>query len=84
MVAATLQTLPLLTFIPLDDEFAQRAADLAADHSLRGADAVYAAVAQRNGTTLITLDDEHYQRAAAVIATRTPAEALAELSPPTQ
>jgi predicted nucleic acid-binding protein len=42
---ATLRALPHITWVALDDEGAQRAAELAADHRLRGADAVYVAVA---------------------------------------
>src|SRR4051794_13499636 len=40
--------------IPLSQALARAAVDLAALHRLRGADAVYAAVAQRYGTTLIS------------------------------
>jgi len=76
--AATLRRLPHLVFVPLDDTLAQQASDVAAQHRLRGSDAVYAAVAFRFGATLITLDKEQQQRVAAVISTRSPAEALAE------
>lgn len=73
--------LPGITFVPLDEQLAQAATELAADYRLRGADAVYVAVARQAGTTLVTLDDEQRTRAAAVVAVRTPAEALAELPP---
>jgi predicted nucleic acid-binding protein len=76
--AATLSRLPHLVFVPLDDTLARQASDVAAQHRLRGSDAVYAAVAFRFGATLITLDQEQQRRVAAVILARSPAEALAE------
>ncbi len=54
--AATLRRLSHLLLIPLDSRLAQGAADVAAEHRLRGSDAVYAAVALQFGTTLITVD----------------------------
>lgn len=68
-----------ITFVPLDPALAQAAAELAADYALRGADAVYVAVARRHGCTLVSLDREQRERAAAVVTARAPAEALAEL-----
>ena len=44
--------------MPLDTALGQRALALAAQHALRGADAVYAAVAQHAGYTLISLDHD--------------------------
>lgn len=77
--AAALTRLPELILVPLDTQLGQQAADVAAQHSLRGSDAVYAAVALRFGSILVTLDQEQHQRVAGVIATRTPSEALAQL-----
>ena len=71
-----------LSLIPIDDTLAQEAAELAADYALRGADAVYVAVARRHNCTRVSLDREQRERAAAIVTTRTPAEALAELQPP--
>jgi predicted nucleic acid-binding protein len=79
---AALRALPNITYITLDETLAQQAADLAADHRLRGADAVYAAVARQFGTTLVTLDSEQRARSSPVVTTRSPAEALADLTPP--
>ena len=76
--AATLRRLPHLVLIPLDETLAGQAADVAAQYRLRGSDAVYAAVALRFGSTLVTLDREQRERVAEVIPTRLPAEALAE------
>jgi predicted nucleic acid-binding protein len=68
------------TFVDLDLALAEVAAQIAADCGLRGADAVYVAVAQRYGTTLITLDTEVRQRAGRLIRIQTPREALESLS----
>jgi predicted nucleic acid-binding protein len=76
--ASALSRLPHLMLVPLDTGLAQQAADVAAQHFLRGSDAVYAAVALRFGSTMITLDREQHERIMDVIPTRGPAEALAE------
>lgn len=78
-----LSRLPYLRFASLTRPLALTAANLAAEYRLRGADAVYVAVARQFGTTLVTLDDQQRTRAATSVNTRTPAEALAELVPPT-
>lgn len=51
----------------------EAAAAIAARQFLRGADAVYAALARRLGTPLVTWDKELLERAAAVVPTLTPA-----------
>jgi predicted nucleic acid-binding protein len=76
--SATLRRLPHVVMIPVDDTLADQAADVAAQYRLRGSDAVYAAVALRFGSTLVTLDREQRERVVEVIPTRVPAEALAE------
>ena len=76
--AAALSRLPHLVLIPLDTTLAQQAADVAAQYQLRGSDAVYAAVALRFGSTLITLDPEQRERVTSAILTLYPAEALTE------
>jgi predicted nucleic acid-binding protein len=79
--ATAIAQLPNVTLIPLDAGIAQQAAHLAAQHGLRGADAVYAAVALQANCTLITLDSEHLTRLSGVVSTRTPVEALIDLAP---
>ena len=76
--AVALSRLPHLVLIPLDTTLAQQAADVAAQYQLRGSDAVYAAVALRFGSTLITLDREQWERLAGVLPTCYPAQALTE------
>jgi len=68
----------------LDEVCALHALTLAAQHGLRGADAVYAAVAREAGSTLVTLDDEHLTRLVNLMTVCTPAVALAALPPPPQ
>lgn len=72
--AETLMRLPHLVVVPLDDRLAAVAAALAADQGLRGADAVYGAVAVRFGSALVTRDREQGDRLAAVITTLRPSE----------
>ena len=75
-----LRQLPHLLLIPLDETIAQQASDVAAQHRLRGSDAVYADVALRFGSTLVTLDRERRERVAPVIPSCLPAEALGDAS----
>ncbi|MPY90120.1 MAG: PIN domain-containing protein [Luteitalea sp.] len=68
--------LPHLTLVTLTAAMARQAAELAATHRLRGADAVYLAVARRYGTTLVSRDSEQVTRGSAVATCQTPEEAL--------
>lgn len=79
--AAALRRLPHVVWVPLDDLLAQQAVDVAAQYRLRGSDAVYAVIALRFGSTLITLDREQRDRMAGVVTARYPVEALAEIQP---
>jgi len=79
--AATIATLPHVKLLSLDDAMAHEAAALAAQHALRGADAVYAAAALHGGCALVTLDDEQLRRLKGVVNAITPAVALATLAP---
>lgn len=75
--ARVLSRLAHMVWVPLDRALAQQAIDAAARHHLRGSDAVYVAVAQRFGSTLVTLDHEQRERTSQAIAALSPAEALA-------
>ena len=79
--ATALNQLPNVTVRVLDEALAQEALVLAAQYGLRGADAVYAAVAVAAGCILITLDNEHLTRLVDVMRVCTPAVALADLTP---
>ena len=67
-----LRNLPNTTFVSVDEGIANLAVDVAADHRLRGSDAIYAAVALRFGTELITLDKEQLDRLQRVLSVHTP------------
>ncbi len=77
--ANALSHLPNLVLVALDSTLAQQAADAAAQHRLRGTDAVYAAVAIRFGCTLVTLDREQRERLNKVLTSRYPTEVQADL-----
>jgi predicted nucleic acid-binding protein len=69
-----------VTLVPLTVGMARQAAELAAGHRLRGADAIYLAVARRYGTTVVSRDEEQRARASAVVTCQPPEEALASRS----
>ena len=73
-IVALIESLPRLLLVSLDVPLARRAAEIAIAHRLRGADAVYAAVAKAFDATLITWDAEMLQRAPTVLPTLTPSE----------
>ena len=68
-----LRNFPNTTFIDVDDGIATLAAEIAAEHRLRGSDAIYVAVALRFGAELITLDKEQLDRLPKVLSVRKPA-----------
>lgn len=72
-----LSNLPNISLIPLDSSLAEQAAGLAARHGLRGADSVYAAVAEKYDCILISLDNEHLTRLTGVVTVQRPEDALA-------
>ena len=76
--AMAVRDLPNLRLVSLDDSLAVAAAELAARHRLRGADAVYAAVAKQYQTTLITNDRQQLERLSGVLPVKRPVQALAE------
>jgi predicted nucleic acid-binding protein len=63
--ALAILALPYLTLVDVDERLARRAVALAAECRLRGADALYAAVAIHYGARLVTLDGEQLRRAPA-------------------
>jgi predicted nucleic acid-binding protein len=69
---ARMKQTPSLRLTPIDQRAGDLAAQLAADLQLRGADAVYVAVAHELHIPLATWDDEQGTRAAMIITTVTP------------
>jgi predicted nucleic acid-binding protein len=51
---------------------AERAAEIAAEHRIRGCDAVYVALADQLSDTLVTLDRQQLERGAAFVTVRAP------------
>ncbi|MGI8476841.1 MAG: type II toxin-antitoxin system VapC family toxin [Thermomicrobiales bacterium] len=64
-----------VVLIDIDSRLAIESASLASSLRLRGADAIYVAVAKRLGVPLITWDAEQRERAASEISVFTPATA---------
>lgn len=79
-LSSALWALPRQAWVPLDDALAADAARLAAEARLRGADAVYGAVARRFGATLVTRDGQQLSRLQSLVRVQTPEQLLAELS----
>ena len=63
---------PNIVLVSLDKTLAKQAVEAATKYRLRGSDAVYAAVALRFGTELVTLDREQLERLEGVLSVREP------------
>ncbi len=77
--AYAMRVFPGHVLVPIDESLADEAAALAVSCRLRGADAIFAAVALRYRTTLVTLDREQLERLSSVIPVVTPSGAIALL-----
>ncbi len=64
----------VVELVPVATPMAERAADIAIDHRIRGADALYVALAEHRRDELITLDRQQLERGAVVITTRRPGD----------
>ncbi|MBI4604546.1 MAG: PIN domain-containing protein [Planctomycetes bacterium] len=78
-LSRAVEALPGQTWVPLDQALAEKAAGLASECRLRGADAVYASVALRHGSVLVTRDREQLERLPPLVVTMTPEQALERL-----
>lgn len=74
-IVQQIRQLPSLQLVAIDDTMGQLAAQTASAYQLRGADAVYTAVAQRLQIPLVSWDQEHLDRATALVTTFRPSEA---------
>jgi predicted nucleic acid-binding protein len=77
--AESVMALPYLSLLPLDERMIQRALAVAVQCRLRGADALYIAVAIHYGAHLATLDREQLRRAPVTVHACKPEEATALL-----
>lgn len=75
-LAAADRDLPGQEWISMDPSFAEKAWAVAADHRLRGADAVYVAVARRAGSSLVTRDRQQLERCPGAVTAVRPEKAL--------
>lgn len=73
-----LRRLPHCQFEPIDSILADLAIETAARLRLKGADALYTALAQSLGATLVTWDDEQRRRSLTLVDSMTPQEALSK------
>ena len=71
--------LPNLNLASVDRRLAAEAASVAAEFSLKGADAIYVSVARLFDTTLVTLDRQQRERSPSTVRALGPSEALLEL-----
>ena len=62
----------VIELVPVTLTLAERAAMIAADHRIRGCDALYVALAYELEEPLITLDRQQLERAAAIVTVREP------------
>ena len=62
----------LIELTPVTTAVAKRVAAIAADHRMRGCDAVYVALAEQLDDHLVTLDQRQLERGAAVVTVRKP------------
>lgn len=64
--------LKTITLVPVTSKLAERAAIIAANHQIRGCDAVYVALAEQLDEYLMTLDKQQLERGINVVNTRQP------------
>ena len=62
----------VIELIQITMAMAERAAEIAAEHRIRGCDAVYVALADQLSDTLVTLDRQQLERGAALVIARAP------------
>ena len=73
-LVSLIEAFPGLQLVPVDLTLARRAAQVASDHRLRGADSVSVTVAETIDAVLVAWDAEMVERGADVVVTMTPLE----------
>lgn len=71
---------PRTHVVPVDAWLSERAVAVASSRRLRGCDAIYVALAQQLGITLVSLDHEQRERAPDDVTALSPAAALLRLA----
>lgn len=77
-IITLIKSLPNLQLVDITVTLADKAALIAMQHRLRGADAIYVALAFEVNATLVTWDNEMLVRGAPVVKTITPADWLTQ------
>lgn len=67
-----LYVLPIMRLVPIDQALVDEATDMAADHRIRGADALFVAVARQLGLPLVTFDRYQLKQPQSVVVTIRP------------
>lgn len=62
----------VIDLIPVTLTMAERAAAIAADHQIRGCDAIYVALADQLSDCLVTLDKQQLERATSIVTVHKP------------
>lgn len=75
-----LEHLPNLILVPLDAALARESVQAATRCSLRGSDAVYAALALRFGSVLVSRDRQRLERVGEMVRALKPEQAIAALA----
>ncbi|MEW5872766.1 MAG: type II toxin-antitoxin system VapC family toxin [Chloroflexota bacterium] len=71
-VVKQLTSAGMIELIPVTLPLAERAATIAANHRIRGCDAIYVALAEQSNSPLVTLDQQQLNRATSIITTYKP------------
>ena len=71
-VVQRIRRVPSLQLVAIDPDLGNYAAEIASSYRLRGADAMYVAVAHRLQLPLVSWDREQLERAASLIRTSSP------------
>lgn len=71
-VVSQLYALPIMRLVPIDQALVDEATDLAADHRIRGADALFVALAKQLGLPLVSFDKYQLKQPQALVATIRP------------
>ena len=71
-VVQRIRRVPSLQLVAIDPDLGNYAAEIASSYRLRGADAIYVAVAHRLQIPLVSWDREQLERAASLIRTSSP------------
>jgi len=74
--ALAIGQLPHTVLVALDEGLVRQAAELGAQHKLRGADSVFLASAASFAAELVTLDRHQLERGSAIVPTLSPADFL--------